>query len=107
MSRRKVDHRLIKTRRSYTVEKLAQLLGCHKKHCSLLVEARPRDSRCKATASDSRQCGTRILGGKKAINQASMQGGRTLLSQVPRTASAGQAPSQLFDEAASSAITHR
>lgn len=30
MSRRNVDHRLIKTRRSYTVEKLAQLLGCHK-----------------------------------------------------------------------------
>ena len=30
MSRRKVDHRLIKTRRSYTVEQLAQLLGCHK-----------------------------------------------------------------------------
>ena len=30
MSRRKVDHRLIKTRRSYTVEQLARLLGCHK-----------------------------------------------------------------------------
>ena len=30
MSRRKVDHRLIKIRRSYTVEQLAHLLGCHK-----------------------------------------------------------------------------
>ena len=30
MSRRKINPRLIKTRRSYTVEQLAQLLGCHK-----------------------------------------------------------------------------
>ena len=30
MSRRKLDHRLIKIRRSYTVEQLANLLGCHK-----------------------------------------------------------------------------
>jgi hypothetical protein len=30
MTRRKINPRLIKTRRSYTVEKLAQLLGCHK-----------------------------------------------------------------------------
>ena len=30
MSRRRVNYRLIKIRRSYTVEQLAHLLGCHK-----------------------------------------------------------------------------